>query len=153
MSNKLIKGFIAAAGFTLIELLVVIAILGIIIAAVVAGIDPIDKINAANDAKVQSDIGSIGTAFEANATMNSGTYAVGLAALTTSGDLKATLTPPSGYVANYGIICTSGTCATQGVYANLKSKKFTGGATTTGFYWKWCSVNGRVGSATTTSCP
>jgi prepilin-type N-terminal cleavage/methylation domain-containing protein len=139
-------------GFTLIELLVVIAILGIIIAAVVAGIDPIDKINAANDAKVQADIGAIGTAFEANATMNSGTYATGLAALVTSGDLKATLTPPSGYIANYGIVCT-GTCSTQGVYGNLKSKKYTGGATTTGFYWKWCSVNGVVGSSTSTSCP
>lgn len=75
------KGFIASAGFTLIELLIVIAILGIIIAAVIAGIDPVDKINAANDAKVQADIGAIGTAHEAYTTQHLGAYAANISAL------------------------------------------------------------------------
>ena len=49
-------------GFTLIELLVVIAILAIIMAVVIVGINPADKINAANDSKVMSDVAAVGSA-------------------------------------------------------------------------------------------
>lgn len=134
-------------GFTLIELLVVIAILGIIMAAVVAGIDPIDKIRAANDAKVQADIGVLGTAFEANATLNSGTYAASQAALVTAGDLKVALVAPTGYTAyTVGSVGGSGT---RSVYTDLKSKKYD--ATP---YWMWCSSTGRAGAVVdTTTCP
>ena len=136
-------------GFTLIELLIVIAILGIIIAAVVAGIDPVDKINLSNDAKVQSDIGAMGTAFEAYSALNNGTYATSIAALVTSGDLKTALTAPSGYVPGYTVACTVAPCGTQAVYAQVKANKW--GTST---WWKWCSSTGRVGTVTNTSaCP
>ena len=49
-------------GFTLIELLIAIAILGIIAAITMAAINPVQKLNQANDAKVKADIGSIATA-------------------------------------------------------------------------------------------
>lgn len=128
-------------GFTLIELLVVIAILGIIMAAVVAGIDPIDKIRAANDAKVQADIGAIGTAMEAYATMN-GSYAINQPALIANGDLKVTLTPPTGYV-GYTLNCGVAPCANQIIGASLKSKRYS--ATP---FWVWCSSNGKAGAST-----
>jgi prepilin-type N-terminal cleavage/methylation domain-containing protein len=124
-------------GFTLIELLIVIAILGIIMAAVVAGIDPVDKINAANDAKVQADIGAIGTAFEANATGNNGTYAANQAALQTSGDLKVVLTPPTGYCGGAYTVGAGG--VSQYSSCTLKSKKYT--ATP---LWVWCSSTGKA---------
>ena len=130
-------------GFTLIELLVVIAILGIIMAAVVAGIDPVDKINAANDAKVQADIGAIATAFEANTTTNNGIYKATQALLVTDGDLKIALTPPTGYCGGTYTVGAGGasqfvSCYTAGPPASgLKSKKYS--ATPK---WIWCSSTG-----------
>lgn len=50
---------VKSKGFTLIELLIVIAVLGILAAAILIAIDPIDRINAGNDAKVQTDIRQI----------------------------------------------------------------------------------------------
>lgn len=141
-------------GFTLIELLIVIAILGIIIAAVIAGIDPVDKINAANDAKVQADIGAIGTAFEAYAALNNGTYATSMAALTSSGDLKIVLTPPATYTAySSNVGCSVGPCTTQSVWSDLKSKRYTGAVPSTPV-WKWCSSTGKTGAVTNSAaCP
>jgi prepilin-type N-terminal cleavage/methylation domain-containing protein len=49
-------------GFTLIELLITVAIIGILSAAVLVGINPLQKINQANDAKVKSDVGQVATA-------------------------------------------------------------------------------------------
>ena len=108
---------------------------------VVVGIDPIDKINAANDSKVQSDIAKIATAMEAYAVANSGTYAATQAILITSGDLKIALTAPTGYT--YTITApggTSGTASTQ-----LKSKKYLNATPATPL-WVWCSSDGK-GSA------
>lgn len=140
-------------GFTLIELLVVIAILGIIMAAVVAGIDPIDKINAANDAKVQADIGALGTAFEANATL-AGTYAANQAALISGGDLKVTLTAPTGYtcpVTNNTTYNVGGGGTSQYVSCTLKSKKYVNANTP---LWIWCSSNGKASAqAAGFTCP
>ena len=142
-------------GFTLIELLVVIAILGIIMAAVVAGIDPVDKINAANDAKVQADIGAIGTAFEANVVMNGGLYALTQAELVTDGDLKIPLTPPATYCGGSYTVGAGGatqfvSCYTAGPPASgLKSKKYL--ATPK---WIWCSSTGRASAqAAAYTCP
>lgn len=131
-------------GFTLIELLVVIAILGIIIAAVVAGINPVDKINAANDAKVQADIGTIATAFEINTTLNGGIYASDQVVLKNSGDLKDVIAPPFGYTYNYGVGGTS-----QFIWSTLKSQKYSLTPK-----WTWCSSTG-VASAQTDAynCP
>jgi type IV pilus assembly protein PilE len=138
-------------GFTLIELLIVIAILGIIIAAVIAGIDPVDKINAANDAKVQADIGAVGTAMEAYAALNNGSYATSLGALTSSGDLKVVLTPPttnySAYSSTLG--CTTAPCTSQSVWSQQKSKRYTASP-----FWMWCSTTGHsAATAATTTCP
>lgn len=47
-------------GFTLIELLIVIAILGILAAAVLVAINPGQKIAASKNARVKSDLASIG---------------------------------------------------------------------------------------------
>ena len=139
--------FSNSKGFTLIELLVVIAILGIIMAAVVAGIDPIDKIRAANDAKVQADIGALGTAFEANAVFGLGVYAANQAALITSGDLKITLTPPTGYCGGTYSVGAGG--ASQFVSCTLQSKKYT--ATPK---WIWCSSTGRASAQISSyTCP
>lgn len=52
-------------GFTLIELLVVIAVLGVLAAGVFVAINPLKRINQANDAKIKSDIGQIANASQA----------------------------------------------------------------------------------------
>lgn len=133
-------------GFTLIELLIVIALLGIIMAAVIVGVDPIDKIRAANDSKVQADIGAIATAFESNAVFNNGQYAANQAALVTSGDLKVVLTPPSSNCASY---TTGAGGASQFVSCSLLSKKYS-----TTPKWIWCSSTGKAtAQAAAYTCP
>ena len=143
-------------GFTLIELLVVIAILGIIMAAVVAGIDPVDKIRVANDAKVQADIGAIGTAIEAYAASNAGVYPVAASAMSdmvTSGDLKVTVVPPSTDCASY-VFTAAGTNLV--VSCNVHAKKF-GAACPSGntCFWNYCTSTGRAddNSTSATTCP
>lgn len=46
-------------GFTLIELLIVIAIIGILAAGITIAINPAQKINAAKNARVKSDLAQI----------------------------------------------------------------------------------------------
>lgn len=131
-------------GFTLIELLIVIAILGVLAAVTMVGIDPIDKINAANDSKVQNDVSTIATGMESYAVVNNGVYAADQNTLQISGDLKLILTPPTGYSA-YAI---SGGTDGQ-VVGQLKSKKYTSVGNTS---WVWCSASGKAG-ATSGGCP
>lgn len=102
---------------------------------VVVGIDPIDKINAANDAKVQSDIAKIATAMETYAVVKDGVYAADQNTLVTNGDLKATISAPTGY--GYAIVGG----ATGKVYSVLKSKKYTSTPN-----WVWCSASGKAGA-------
>lgn len=143
-------------GFTLIELIIVIAILGVLMSIVVAAINPVDKINSANDAKVQSDISALNTAFEANAAGNNGTYAANIAALVTSGDLKVALTPPPGYcgaaagvIGNYTV--GAGGTSQYASCSTLKSKKYTNANTP---LWIWCSSTGKAGAqASNYNCP
>ena len=117
---------ISQKGFTLIELLVVIAIMGVLAVGVILAIDPVDKINAANDAKVQGDIESIGKAAEACAVKNGGTDPVDQAAILTCGELKSPLTPPTGYGAAYTVVGTNPAGGSTFVaYGTLKSKKYT----------------------------
>ncbi len=129
-------------GFTLIELLIVIAILGILAAATMVGIDPIDKINLANDSKVQKDVGFIANAMESYAVQNAGVYAATQAVLVTSGDLKVALNPPTGYAYN-----VSGGASGK-VDSTLKAKKY---ATMT--FYVWCSASGRAAAMATNACP
>lgn len=60
---KLLKNkFSFKDGFTLIELLIVVAIVGIIVAAVAIAINPIEKISAARNAMVRSNLIEAGKA-------------------------------------------------------------------------------------------
>lgn len=134
-------------GFTLIELLIVIGIIGVLAAVVLVGIDPVDKINAANDSKVQRDINALANAMESYAANSNGTYVTLQSSLVTHGDLKVALTAPGGYI-TYGL---SGGAQAATVYGQLKSKKYTSANTPT---FVWCSNSGRAGAtASSTTCP
>jgi prepilin-type N-terminal cleavage/methylation domain-containing protein len=61
-------------GFTLIELLVTISIMGILAGGVAIAINPADKINAANDAKVKADLASLTSAMQTFTASNGGLY-------------------------------------------------------------------------------
>ena len=153
MINKFRKGF------TLIELLVVIGVLAVIAAGVVALINPQDKLYAANDAKVQSDMGNIATAAQAYAATHNGFYPATLANMDNSaagsGDLSAIPAAPTGYTA-YAVVntpagCTAGTtCTGFTITGQLKSKKYS--ATT---FWRWESSSGKACPVATaaTVCP
>ncbi|MBI2036069.1 type II secretion system protein [Candidatus Microgenomates bacterium] len=143
-------------GFTLIELLIVIGIIGVLAGVVLVGIDPVDKINAANDTKVQRDINALANAVESYAATNNGSYfgpggaAVTQADLVSTGNLKVVLAPPTGYsCANYSITSTASTAQAS---CPLKSKKYTSVATAD--TWVWCSSSGKAGAtADATTCP
>lgn len=143
-------------GFTLIELLVVIAVLGVLAAGVLVGIDPVDRINSGNDARVQSDVGTIGRASEAYAAAKSGLYPFEKANLVSNGDLKVVPTKPSGYTDYAQQIpggCTvegDADCTSYIVTGQLKSKKFT--ATPV---WRYESSTGKSCAVadTSTACP
>lgn len=98
-------------GFTLIELLVVIAILGVLAAVVLVAINPLQKIQQANDAKVKSDIGQIAQAAVAYATIHNGAYPAAVGDLQTAGELTVTPTAPTGYL-GYTLSATPGGCTT-----------------------------------------
>lgn len=144
-------------GFTLIELLVVIAILGVLAAGVLTAIDPIDKINAGNDSRVQSDIGVMAGASEAYATSHNGFYPAGTAPLQTEGELKTVPIAPTGYSA-YSFVaapaaCTSGTtCTSVVITGQLKSKKFT---SIGNLFQRYESTTGKTCQVATaaTACP
>jgi len=136
-------------GFTLIELLIAIGIIGIMASVVLVGIDPLDKINAANDSKVQRDINAIANAMESYAATHDGTYAANQSpTLTNSGDLKVVINPPTGYNPYTVSGGVSGTVTGQ-----LKSKKYTVGPPVVPAF-VWCSTSGRAGAtADTATCP
>ncbi len=149
-------------GFTLIELLIVIAILGILAAGVLVAIDPIDKINAAKDSKLQSDVRVLAVALESYAASHNGQYPPGVHdevqdVLIASGDLKVKLKPPSGYItcaggvnnSQYYVVYNAGE---DRAYADctLKSKKYTSKFATPHFIW--CSDSGKA-DVTGGSCP
>ena len=131
-------------GFTLIELLVVIAIIGILAVGLIATIDPVDKINAGNDAKVFNDLTAISKAVEQYAASNNGSYPTTAGALTTSGELRVLPTQPSGYTYTQTFTATS-----FYMTSNLKAKKYS--ATPVAAY---NSSNGKLCAvASGTVCP
>lgn len=149
MKKSLFNKFFSSKGFTLIELLIVIAILGVLAAGILVAIDPIDKINAANDAKVQNDISGAGRASEAYATTHNGLYPATLAELVAAGELKRVPVPPpppSVYGSAYVVTmvpspCNSGTsCTNIIITGSLKSKKYTSLGTP---FWRYESVSGK----------
>lgn len=143
-------------GFTLIELLVVIAIMAVISAAVLVAIDPIDKINAANDSRSQADIGQVASAVTAYATSNNGSYpaaadwgALGTA-LTTAGELTKMPVAPGGYT----YTASSQAAGPVVLSATLKSKKYAQASPTPLPFWNWCSTSAVAGAvATASTCP
>lgn len=114
------------SGFTLIELLIVISILGILAAATLAILDPIDKIRAGNDSKVQQDVTTVAKAAEAYAAINNGDYPTGTSftdivnILIASGDLRGTPIAPGGY-SEYA---WSGDSSYFTVSGQLRSKRY-----------------------------
>lgn len=148
---------LSSKGFTLIELLIVIAILGILAAGILVAVDPVDKISAANDAKVQNDVSGAGRASEAYATAHNGFYPSALSDLVTAGELKRAPAAPSGYnayvVVNVPAGCTAGTtCTNIEISGQLKSKRFTSVNTP---FWRYESSTGKSCAVATagTACP
>lgn len=144
-------------GFTLVELLVVIGIIAVLAAGLIVVIDPVDKINAANDSKVQSDISQISLAAQTYATTHGGFYPTSGTDLEGSGDLTKTPSAPSGYTAyTFAALpasCTAGTtCTSLTVSGQLKSKKYVTPGNVT---WKFESTTGKLCAAATagTACP
>lgn len=93
-------------GFTLIELLIVIAILGILAAGVLVAINPVQKINQANDANMKSNVGQIATALQAYYTTNqayptAADYTALAPILVSSNELKVAPVAPAGYTFSY----------------------------------------------------
>lgn len=155
--KSMFKKFFSSKGFTLIELLIVIAILGILAAGILVAIDPVDKINQGNDAKVQNDVSGGGRASEAYAVTHNGFYPAALADLVTAGELKRVPTAPSGYTAytvvNTPAACSAGTTCTGILMSGqLKSKRYT--SVTTPF-WNYDSATGKscAAATATTTCP
>lgn len=146
---------IKSLGFTLIELLIVIAILGILAAGILVAIDPVDKISAANDSKVQNDVSGAGRASEAYATVHNGFYPAALPDLVTAGELKRAPVAPDGY-STYAVVntpagCSAGTtCTAIIITSQLKAKRYT--ATP---LWRYESSTGKSCAVATagTACP
>ncbi len=124
-------------GFTLVELIIVIAIIGVLAAVLIAIIDPLDRINAANDSGVVSTITQIGKANDSYAINNSNLYVAAntfddaVTALETSGNSKFDeISEPAGYTA-YSYLApancatTPALCTSYVIISQLRSKQHT----------------------------
>lgn len=147
---------IKTKGFTLIELLVVIAVLGVLAGGVFVAINPLKRIEQANDAKIKSDIGQISNASQAYFTTNL-SYPKTVQQLVDNGDLKTKPTQPKTN-ADYVITTAPDTC--DGTSANVCTDIIIsaplGAPQATGGNYTWSSVTGQAGEIippTPTSTP
>ena len=148
--KKLSFAKISSKGFTLIELLVVIAVLGVLAAGVLTAINPLKRIQQANDAKIKNDIGQIAQAEQAYFTTNQvyTTTTTVLAPANGTGDLKVFPVAPANSSYNF-----TGN-------AGLTDITVYGALTETGQgFWCWESATAKAGRvaaaptpATATSC-
>lgn len=117
--------------FTLIELLVVIAVLGVLAAGVLTAINPLRRIQQANDARRKNDIGQIAQAMQAYnvASANNGGAVYYPSAISdlVPNDLKLEPKDPT-TGASYSIVvspanCTTAakTCTNIAIYATLQA--------------------------------
>jgi len=122
-------------GFTLVELIIVIAIIGVLAAVLITIIDPLDKINAANDSGVLSTIAQLGKANDTYAVNHSNLYVeandfdTAVTELNASGDLKYDeLDAPTNYTYYYfaptNCNTTPANCTSYVFGVNLESKKY-----------------------------
>lgn len=146
MKKNLSKKLFSPKGFTLIELLIVIAVIGVLAAGILALIDPIDKINAANDSRVQADISALGRASENYSTQHNASYAKAPADMVGPGEIRAVPDAPGGYTA-YIYTAIPAACTTAGedclsitITGQLKSKKY---ADAGNLVWKYESASGK----------
>ncbi len=146
------KKFSITHGFTLIELLVVIAVIGVLAAGVFTAINPLKRIQQANDAKIKNDIGQIAQAEQAYFTTNQ-SYTVLVADLVTSKDLKVEpKIPPAGNVP-YTIVKSPGSCTTAAkdcteiaIYGALNDPLVAANV------WCWRSSSGVAAETTVALC-
>ena len=140
-------------GFTLIELLIVIGTIGVMAGIVIVGMDPVDKISAATDAKVQRDVYELARAMDTYYVAYGGRYPPGpdfQQELIDTGQTRARFTPPISYTCDDApneYLITVGEIVR--VSCELHSKKFNNLGFT---HWVWCSHSGRAGP-TNGSCP
>lgn len=145
-------------GFTLIELIIVIAILGILAVAVLAAIDPVDKLRAGNDSKVQSDVRAIYDGAQRTAAAGSAAFpnAATTAQIT---ELKSIPTAPTaaGYSAYTYFVTAAGddavVCGAMKSKGSLAKAGVAAGGTAyfTIVGGKACFINAACGAATV--CP
>lgn len=119
------------SGFTLVELLIVISVMGVLAGGVMVAINPADKINAANDVRVQSDISSVASALQTFFVNNNGLYPDGIS-----------LPPGSGGSASSGGNGGNATSVLGGSYGLVASKDLgsfpippSGYGTSYTYYW------------------
>jgi len=132
--------FIKNKGITMLELLIVIAILAILTAVVMAVLNPVKKINLANDTNIKSNVSSIATAVSVYAT--NGYYPGTVAELIAAGDLGVWPTGPSTVTYLYKVIpagCTAALKSCTAVSVN-SSKLFL--PKVAGNVWCWRSATG-----------
>ncbi|MEK7155003.1 MAG: type II secretion system protein [Patescibacteria group bacterium] len=141
-------------GFTLVELLIVITVLGILAATILTVVNPQDKINAANDAKVQNDINQIINALQTYAAQDPQGYYPDppLQNLVTAGEINVVPKPPTGYGTDYTYSSDNTSvppvAKVSGIVKSKKNVAVGGGASA---YWCWSSTSGVA--SILASCP
>jgi prepilin-type N-terminal cleavage/methylation domain-containing protein len=138
-------------GFTLIELLIVIAIIGVLAGAVLLALNPVARINAANDATLKSNVSAIQNAvmlFQSDnqklpTTVAAITSPYTISGVTNPAALAAWPTSPN--TTSY-VLTLNGTTTNIGVYATMNAPM------TAGDIWCWKSATNQSFETTAAGC-